>query len=217
MLRGNPRQNRPTGRGGIGVRGWTPAFAGVTKSDLSGVAPPDRPKTAPSLPQIVTPDLIRGPAPAPSADARGPIPFPTAAAGAEGQRWTPDQVRGDDVYLSSSCLDTADCRSDFFTRSFAGVTNGAWAPWPGYNRHPGLEPHPSPRTERSGDPGSSPGSRDSLGGSAFLLTAVAISRVMDGPRIKSGVTKRARTGGGRGDGSGSLAAPARFGCRRPSA
>ena len=27
-----------------------------------------------------------------------------------------------------------------WTPAFAGVTNGAWAPWPEYNRHPGLEP-----------------------------------------------------------------------------
>ena len=43
----------------------------------------------------VTPDLIRGPAPAFPAGADGPVPFRTAAAGASGPGWTPDQVRGD--------------------------------------------------------------------------------------------------------------------------
>ena len=52
---------------------------------------------------IVTPDLIRGPARALSANAGGPIPFRTAAAGAKGQGWTPDQVRGDGSKSAPDC------------------------------------------------------------------------------------------------------------------
>ena len=53
---------------------------------------------------IVTPDLIRGPSPVLSAGADGSVSSRTAAAGATGQGWTPDQVRGDGLGYTKGCF-----------------------------------------------------------------------------------------------------------------
>ena len=88
-------------------RRWPPAFERVKKSDLSGFTLAVR--THP-----VTPDLIRGPSLTGCASRSrsrgnrtvGACPGPRSGARRESRRWTPDQVRGDDVYLSSSPFDT---------------------------------------------------------------------------------------------------------------
>ena len=108
-------------------RGSSPRRRGPSP-DRRSPAGPSGDGPPPSERPSVTPDSIRGPSPALPAGADGSVSSRTAAAGATGQGWTPDRVRGDGVYrgadvcLSSSRFNTADCRSDFFTRSFAGVT-----------------------------------------------------------------------------------------------
>ena len=61
-------------------------------------------------------------------------PVRTAAAGANGQGWTPDRVRGDGAGPSSPRFDTADARSDCFTAAFAGTTKGGQRLRPGRGR-----------------------------------------------------------------------------------
>ena len=88
-------------------RRWPPAFERVKKSDLSGF-------TLAVRAHPVTPDLIRGPSLTGCASRSrsrgnrtvGACPGPRSGARRENRRWTPDQVRGDDVYLSSSPFDT---------------------------------------------------------------------------------------------------------------
>ena len=89
---------------------------------------------------------LRHPGPDPGSSSGSPGagrrsgPARTAAAGANGQGWTPDRVRGDGAGPSSPRFDTADAHSDCFTASFAGTTRGGKGPRSKDSRHAADEP-----------------------------------------------------------------------------